>query len=47
MPTTVVIADDHEIVRQGLGSLFKNSDVRIVAEAEDDNGVVKATRCNP
>jgi RNA polymerase sigma factor (sigma-70 family) len=44
MPTTVVIADDHEIVRQGLGSLFKDSGVRIVAEAEDGDGAVKATR---
>ena len=44
MPTTVVIADDHEIVRQGLGSLFNDSGVRIVAEAEDSDGAVKAAR---
>lgn len=44
MPTTVVIADDHEIVRQGLGSLFKDSEVRIVAEAEDGDAAVKAAK---
>lgn len=44
MSTTVVIADDHEIVRQGLGSLFQDSGVRIVAEAEDGDGAVKAAK---
>ena len=44
MPTTVVIVDDHEIVRQGLGSLFKDSGVRIVAEAENGDAAVKAAK---
>jgi DNA-binding NarL/FixJ family response regulator len=44
MPTTVVIADDHEIVRQGLGSLFKDSAVRIVAEADNGDAAIKAAK---
>lgn len=44
MPTSVVVADDHEIVRQGLASLFRESSVRIVAEATDGDGTVKAVR---
>ena len=44
MPTSVVIADDHDIVRQGLASLFKDSGIRIIAEAEDADGAVKAVK---
>jgi len=44
MPTTLVIVDDHEIVRHGLASLFKDSPVKIIGEATDGDGAVKATR---
>jgi DNA-binding NarL/FixJ family response regulator len=33
MAIKVLIADDHEVVRAGLKSLFEGSDIRIVAEA--------------
>jgi len=44
MPTSIVIIDDHEIVRHGLVSLFKDSPVKIVAEAADAEAGVKAVR---
>jgi DNA-binding NarL/FixJ family response regulator len=37
MPTDIVIADDHEVVRLGLRTLLQDSGIRIVAEAS--NGV--------
>ena len=33
MSVRVLIADDHEVVRMGLRSMFAGSDVEIVAEA--------------
>jgi DNA-binding NarL/FixJ family response regulator len=44
MPTTVVIADDHELVRRGLASLLEGAPIRIVAEVEDGDAAVKAAR---
>ncbi|MDA1039437.1 MAG: response regulator transcription factor [Planctomycetota bacterium] len=44
MPTTMVIVDDHEIVRRGLGSLLKDTEIRILAEAHDADGAVKAAK---
>ena len=44
MSITVLIADDHEIVRHGLASVFKNSEVRIVAEATTGDEAVRLAR---
>lgn len=44
MAITVLIADDHEVVRQGLTSLFKNSDVRIVGAASTGEEAVRLSR---
>lgn len=44
MATTVLIADDHEIVRRGLASIFKDSGVRIVAEAATGAEAVRLAR---
>jgi DNA-binding NarL/FixJ family response regulator len=44
MPTTIVIADDHEIVRRGIASLLQGAPIRIVAEAESGEAAVKAAR---
>lgn len=44
MPISVVIIDDHEVVRHGLVSLFRESSIRIVAEAADIDGGVRAVR---
>jgi DNA-binding NarL/FixJ family response regulator len=44
MAITVLIADDHEIVRHGLVSVFKNSDVRIVGEATTGDEAVRLAR---
>ena len=40
----VLIADDHEIIRQGLASIFKDSEISIVGEASDAAEAVKLTR---
>ena len=40
----VLIADDHEVVRQGLVSVFKDSEIRIVGEATDAAEAVKLAR---
>jgi DNA-binding NarL/FixJ family response regulator len=44
MATTVLIADDHEIVRRGLASVFKDSGVRIVAEATTGDEAIRLAR---
>ncbi len=38
-----MIADDHEIIRQGLASIFKDSEIGIVGEASDADEAVKLT----
>ena len=40
----VLIADDHEIIRQGLASIFKDSEIAIVGEATDAAEAVKLAR---
>jgi len=42
MTIKVVIADDHEVVRSGLSSLLKGSDIEVVAEAADGKEAVAA-----
>src|SRR3990172_1963263 len=37
MPINLLIADDHKVVREGIPALVKDTDIRIMAEAE--NGV--------
>ena len=44
MSVTVLVADDHEVVRQGLVSMFRNSDIRIVAEATTGDETVRMAR---
>jgi DNA-binding NarL/FixJ family response regulator len=41
MSIKVLVADDHEVVRSGLHTLFKGSDIQIVGEASDSDQVVK------
>jgi DNA-binding NarL/FixJ family response regulator len=41
MSIKVLVADDHEVVRSGLQSLFKGTDIQIVGEAVDGDQVVK------
>ena len=43
MSVSVLIADDHEVVRCGLVSLFQDSDLTIVAEASDGDEAVDET----
>jgi DNA-binding NarL/FixJ family response regulator len=40
----VLIADDHEIVREGLSSLFQDSEIRVVGAAADVAEAVKLSR---
>ncbi|MFM8435153.1 MAG: response regulator [Planctomycetia bacterium] len=44
MPITVLIVDDHEIVRRGLASVFKDSGIRIVSEATTGTEAVRLAR---
>jgi DNA-binding NarL/FixJ family response regulator len=43
MSITVLVADDHEMVRSGLASLFGDTDIKIVAEAMDGSEAVEKT----
>jgi DNA-binding NarL/FixJ family response regulator len=48
MSVKVLVADDHEIVRTGLASLFHGSDIDIVAQASSgDEAVEKAVELKP
>ena len=45
MSTKVVIADDHQIMREGLKTLLeKEPALKVVAEAEDGRGAVRLVR---
>jgi DNA-binding NarL/FixJ family response regulator len=41
MAIQILIADDHEVVRAGLRTLLKDTDIRIVAEASGGNEALK------
>ncbi len=41
MAVSLVIADDHEVVRAGLKALLKDTDIRIVGEATDGTAAFK------
>jgi DNA-binding NarL/FixJ family response regulator len=43
MPTQVLLADDHQIVRQGLKSMLEHEGFRVVAEASDGREAVQLT----
>ncbi len=48
MSITVLVADDHQVVRTGLASLFEDSDIEIIAEAANGAEAVEQTKqCNP
>ncbi|MCE9544061.1 MAG: response regulator transcription factor [Planctomycetia bacterium] len=48
MSISVLVADDHEVVRSGLASLLDGSDIKIVAEAGNGNEAVdKAVKHKP
>src|SRR4051812_1535074 len=49
MSTTIVIADDHQIVRQGLRSLLERyPDMKVIGEAADGRSAVRmAKELNP
>lgn len=44
MPLSLLVVDDHEIIRQGLISLFKDSDIRVCAEASSADEAIRAAR---
>jgi DNA-binding NarL/FixJ family response regulator len=41
MPIKLVIADDHEVVRSGLKSLFAGTDIEVVGEAATGDGAIR------
>jgi DNA-binding NarL/FixJ family response regulator len=43
MSIKVLVADDHEVVRSGLATLLRGTDIKIVAEATDGNQAVSET----
>jgi DNA-binding NarL/FixJ family response regulator len=48
MSIKVLVADDHEVVRQGLVSLFSGSEIKIVGEAKNgDEAVAMARKHRP
>lgn len=48
MSVSVVIADDHAVVRSGLNSLLMDTDIEVVGEASDgDQAVEQTLRCSP
>jgi DNA-binding NarL/FixJ family response regulator len=44
MAIRVLVADDHEVVRRGLGCLFTDTEVSIVAEASNGQEALEQTR---
>jgi Response regulator receiver domain len=47
-PITVVIADDHPLVREGLAAIFKSqNDIRVVAEATNGEEALEHYRHLP
>jgi DNA-binding NarL/FixJ family response regulator len=44
MSIKVLVADDHEVVRQGLVSLFSGSEIKIVGEAKNGDEAVSMAR---
>ncbi len=44
MAIRVMLADDHEVVRRGLKSLFENTDVQVVAEASNGQEALKLAK---
>lgn len=45
MPITILLADDHNMVRRGLKTMLENNqDITILGEAEDGHSVVKLAR---
>ena len=45
--TSVVLADDQELVRSGLRALLEARGVEVLAEAENGRAAVEATRIAP
>ncbi|MGD9634868.1 MAG: response regulator [Pirellulales bacterium] len=43
MAISLLVVDDHEVVRAGLKSLLQGTDIRIVAESDNGNSVIKLT----
>ena len=44
MPNRILLADDHVIVRQGLKALLEREGFTVIAEAEDGQAAVRASR---
>lgn len=44
MAIRVLLADDHEVVRRGLKSLFENTDIQVVAEAASGHEALKLAK---
>ena len=44
MSISVLVADDHEVVRRGLATLFAGSEIEVVAEAADGDQAVEAAK---
>lgn len=44
MAVTLLVVDDHEVVRRGIASLVAGSDIRLVAEAADGDEATKLAR---
>ena len=48
MSITVIVADDHQVVRTGLASLLEDTDIEIIGEAANgDEAVARTRQCKP
>jgi len=43
MAISLLIVDDHEVVRAGIRSMLQGTDIKIVAESDNGNSVIKLT----
>src|SRR6187399_1782259 len=41
MTINLLVADDHAVVRQGVAAILKDSDIRVVAEAQTGNEAIE------
>jgi len=46
MPTRIILADDHVLVRQGLRSLLEREKFQVMAEASDGQDAVRLIETN-
>ena len=44
MPIKLLVADDHEVIRQGVASMLSGTDIKVVAEADTADKAIQLTK---